>query len=178
MPRAKPLAVEAAAPAAPDEPLPNIDRQEPAVRVLRRFRVVFNAVRTDFQQVERHLGLGGAQAWALGVVGQRPGIGVGELAREMDIHQSTASNLLRQLVARELVETRPHPTDRRAVCLHARPAGEALLAQWAGPFSGVLPRALAGLDDDTLRRLDADLGRLVELLGADPGAAARPLAEL
>ena len=46
-----------------------------AVQVLREFRLVFNAVRQHFQQVERATGLGGSQAWALGLVGERPGIG-------------------------------------------------------------------------------------------------------
>ena len=64
-------------------------------QVLRRFRVVFNAVRTHFQQVEKQVGLGGAQVWALSVVKDHPGIGMGGVAKSMDIHQSTASNLVR-----------------------------------------------------------------------------------
>ncbi|MEF7613327.1 MarR family transcriptional regulator [Aquincola sp. MAHUQ-54] len=148
------------------------------MRVLRRFRVVFNAVRTHFQQVEKSVGLGGAQAWALSVIGQRPGIGVGELAREMDIHQSTASNLVRQLLARGLVATEPHATDRRAVQLRALPAGQRVMSRSKGPFSGVLPRALAELDEATLLRLDEDLSRLIEVLDADQRAATQTLADL
>jgi hypothetical protein len=66
-----------------------------ATRVLRRFRLIFNAVKTHFQQVERHAGIGGAQLWALACVRAEPGIGVSALARAMDIHPSTASNLVR-----------------------------------------------------------------------------------
>lgn len=69
-----------------------------AARVLRRFRLVFNAVKTHFQQVEKRTGLGGAQLWALSIIRQRPDIGVGDLANAMDIHQSTASNLVRALL--------------------------------------------------------------------------------
>jgi hypothetical protein len=39
-------------------------RAEKAARVLRRFRMVFNAVKTHFQQVEKQAGIGGAQVWA------------------------------------------------------------------------------------------------------------------
>ncbi|WP_083876668.1 MarR family winged helix-turn-helix transcriptional regulator [Ideonella sp. B508-1] len=88
---------------------------EPAARVLRRFRQVFNAVKTHFQQVERQVGVGGAQVWALSVIQARPGIGVNELAKALDIRQSTASNLVRALVDRGLVATSRAERDRRAV---------------------------------------------------------------
>ena len=65
-----------------------------AAQVLRRFRVVFNAVRTHFGKLERKTRLSGAQVWVLSLVRDQPGIGVGALARAMDVHQSTASNLL------------------------------------------------------------------------------------
>src|SRR5215207_8597651 len=79
------------------------DAAEPAARVLRRFRLVFNTVKGHFRAVERKAGISGAQLWALSVVHANPGIGVSELARAMDVHQSTASNLLRALVDKELV---------------------------------------------------------------------------
>ena len=71
----------------------------PEVRVLRRFRLVFNAVKTHFQQVEKKAGVGGAQLWALSVIHAHPGIGVNSLAAFMDVHQTTASNLVKALVA-------------------------------------------------------------------------------
>ena len=75
----------------------------PTTRVLRQFRVVFNAVKTHFRQVERKTGVGGAQLWALSVIGSNPGIGMNDLAHAMDVHQSTASNLVKSLVMRELI---------------------------------------------------------------------------
>ncbi|HAV36987.1 MAG TPA: MarR family transcriptional regulator, partial [Massilia sp.] len=50
---------------------------------LRQFRIVFNAVKNHFRQVERDAGLGGAQLWALSVIAQSPGIGVTDLARAL-----------------------------------------------------------------------------------------------
>ncbi len=149
-----------------------------AVRVLRRFRQVFNAVKTHFQRVERQAGIGGAQLWALSVARSQPGVGIGELARAMDVHQSTASNLVKALVQAELLEARREGSDRRAVQLHLRPQGEALLAEVPGPFAGVLPDALSQLDPETLRRLDQDLGRLLALLATDPRAQRIPLAHM
>jgi len=147
-------------------------------RVLRQFRVVFNSVKTHFRQVERDAGLGGAQLWALSEIAQSPGIGVTELARALDIHQSTASNLVRNLSARGLVDAVRGGADRRSVALHALPAGEALLARAPLPFAGVLPQALASLDAATLQRLEQDLARLIAVLAADPSSAQVPLAQL
>lgn len=154
-------------------------RSEPAeVRVLRRFRIVFNAVKTHFKQVEKQAGIGGAQLWALSIIGAQPGVGVGALAETMDVHQTTASNLVRSLAKAGLVVAERKGTDRRAVQLLITSDGSRVLAQAPGPFSGVLPAAIAQLDERTLKRLDQDLGRLIELLKADEAAAAIPLAEL
>lgn len=155
-------------PAAPAPAQEALD--EPAARVLRQFRVVFNAVRTHFRAVEKQAGVAGAQLWALSVAGQRPGLGVSELARAMDIHQSTASNLLKPLLARGLLAAERSATDRRAVHLKVTAAGQRVLRKAPGPFTGVLPEALARLDQRTLARLERDLGRVVELLGAQDGA--------
>ena len=151
---------------------------EPAARVLRRFRLVFNAVKTHFREVEKKAGVGGAQVWALSVVQQHPGIGVSELARAMDIHQSTASNLVRALAQQELVAVHKAAADRRTVQLHLLPAGARVLRRAPGPFAGVLPEALASLDTATLTRLDRDLARLIEALGVDEDGAQVPLGQM
>jgi DNA-binding MarR family transcriptional regulator len=155
-------------------------QQEPVspARVLRRFRVVFNAVRTHFRDMEKQVGLGGAQVWALGIIRANPGIGMGGIADNMDIHQSTASNLIKALLKRELIEMTKSPDDRRHVCLKIRPAGTALLKKVSGPFEGVLPAALGDLKESTLKRLDKDLGELIVLLRADETAEEIPLASI
>jgi DNA-binding MarR family transcriptional regulator len=150
---------------------------EPAARVLRRFRLVFNAVKTHFQQVEKKAGVGGAQLWALALIRSHPGIGVGDLARAMDVHQSTASNLVRTLVERELIAAGKNGADRRAVQLHLLPAGGRVLRRAPGPFTGVLPEALARLDPTTLARLEQDLGALIAALDTDQRAANIPLGQ-
>ena len=166
-PRAKRLP-----PAVPAAPV------EPAARVLRRFRSVFNAVKTHFKQVEKQAGVGGAQLWALSVIQARPDIGVGDLASAMDIHQTTASNLLRAMVAAGLVVSNRDGPDRRATRLRVTPAAARVLKKAPGPFSGVLPEALAALDAPTLARLDEDLGKLLDKLQADERAAGIPLAQM
>ena len=150
---------------------------EAAVRVLRRFRIVFNAVKTHFREVEKKAGVAGAQLWALSVIRDKPGVGIGELAAAMDVHQSTASNLIRALLEQKLVAVKKTGQDRRTVQLHVLPAGTIVLRRAPGPFSGVLPEALAGLDRQTLARLDRDLGKLVAVLHGDERAAGVPLGQ-
>jgi DNA-binding MarR family transcriptional regulator len=147
-------------------------------KVLRRFRIVFNAVRTHFREVEKLVGLGGAQVWALSVIANNPGIGMGGIAANMDIHQSTASNLIKALVSKGLIVMEKSTEDRRSVHLHLLPAGRKLLAKVQGPFEGVLPVALGNLPEKTLLRLDKDLGELIALLQADEAAGETPLANM
>ncbi len=149
-----------------------------AAIVLRQFRQVLNTVKTHFQQVEKKVGIGGAQVWALSVIRAQPGIGVGGLAQAMDIHQSTASNLVRSLAGRTLIEARKEAADRRSVQLYLLPAGQKVLRAAPGPFSGVLPSALGQLDATTLRRLRTDLDKLLVVLNADERAGQIPLANL
>lgn len=147
--------------------------------MLRRFRQIFNAVKTHFQQLEKRSGLGGAKIWALSVIQQHPGIGTSALAQAMDIHQSTTSNLVKVLLERGLVEARKSESDRRSVQLYVLPAGTKVLKDVPGPFIGVLPDALDQLDAETLENLNRDLTRLTALLSeADDEAALTPLAEL
>jgi DNA-binding MarR family transcriptional regulator len=151
---------------------------EAATRVLRQFRLVFNTVKTHFQQVEKRAGLGGAQVWALSVVRDRPGIGVNDLARALDVKQPTASNLVKALLEQDLIEVRKSGRDGRAVMLHIRPAGTGVLRRAPGPFTGVLPEALSTLDPATLDRLEQDLAELIKVLGADERGANIPLSQM
>ena len=155
-----------------------VDAPEPATRVLRQFRIVFNAVKTHFRQVEREAGVGGAQLWALSVIAQRPGIGVTDLSRELDIHQSTASNLIKALAERQLIIARRDGADRRSVALTMLPRGTDVLKSAPLPLAGVLPDALSSLDADTLARLEVDLAKLIAVLGpADEASAKVPLSQ-
>ena len=149
----------------------------PPQRVLRQFRIVFNAVKTHFRQLERESGLGGAQVWALSVIESQPGIGATSLGKAMDIHQSTASNLVRGLVERGYVAAAREGSDRRNVALRILPPGQEVLRRAPAPLAGVLPNALATLDEATLLRLEQDLGSLIAQLDADETAGRIPLSD-
>jgi MarR family transcriptional regulator, organic hydroperoxide resistance regulator len=149
-----------------------------AAQVLRQFRIVFGAVRRHFRRIEKQAGIGGASIWALSLIARQPGLGVSQLAALMDIHQSTVSNLLRNMMREGLVQMERASHDRRHVQLHALPAGLKLLGRVRGPYAGVLPDALARLDPATLGRLQHDLAVLIATMDVDASAAQTPLSML
>ena len=157
---------------------PTVNPGDSAAQALRQFRVLFNSVRTHFRQVEKETGLGGAQVWALSLIQKNPGLGVSEVAAGMDIHQSTASNLIKGLLKKQLITLNKSAIDKRVVELRVTPEGKKALKKMPGPFEGVLPDALRRLDDTALSNLNRELAKLVRLLEADEGAGNIPLAQL
>lgn len=179
MPKTKPLPQSKPGDPSASGPAPVDHEIAPPTRVLRQFRIVFNAVKAHFRQVEKEAGIAGAQLWALSVLQSRPGLGVNELADALDVHQSTASNLVKALCARQLIIATKDNVDRRAVALHLTAQGADLLGKAPMPFSGVLPDALAGLDAATLARLEHDLAVLIDALDvADARSANTPLSDM
>jgi DNA-binding MarR family transcriptional regulator len=160
------------------EPVTPLSADETAALVLRKFRVVFNAIRTHFREIEKEAGIGGAQVWALSLIRATPGAGVGHIAKSMDIHQSTASNLVKTLVGKKLITLTKSVSDKRSVELKITAEGAKILRKIPGPFEGVLPIALATLPIATLERLNKDLGELTLALRADDDAGNIPLASL
>lgn len=155
------------------------DDTDPAVESLRRFRQIFAAVRTHFRQVEQITGTGAAQLRALSLLHEHPGLRVSELAQAMDIHQSTASNLVKTLIDRKLVSGARNGTDARVLHLGLLPAGENVLQRLQGQhYIGVLPQALQTLPPRVLKRLNADLDLLLVAMQADAATAMSPLASL
>ena len=134
------------------------------LEVLAQFRVVFKSIRRHYQDVERRSGLTGALLWALAEIAGRPGGQVGELARTLAIHQSTASNLVRRLAARGLIARERHGRDQRAVQLFPTRKGLRVLKSAPQPLIGVLQQALSDLPAANLRALHAQLARLIHAM--------------
>lgn len=132
--------------------------------VLKKFRLIFGAVRQHYREVEETCGISGSQLWLLQEISSMPGIGVSDLAAKLSIHQSTCSQLVEKLVARELVSKERSQSDQRRVGLVARPEAKAVLANAPGPATGLLPDALMALSAVNLKDLDGSLQKLIEQL--------------
>ena len=149
------------------------------LEVLGLFRIVFKSVRRHYKSVQKRAGMGGAQLWALAQVAENPGIKVGELARALAVHQSTASNLIRDLEAPALLTRRRGSEDQRMVRLYATSKGAAVLKRAPRPLIGVLQQALSNLPPGHLDALHRNLGRLTaSMRSRDSSARATPLSDL
>lgn len=144
--------------------------------VLQRFRVLIRTAQRHSQWIERQSGVTGAQLWALQELFEEPGLRVGELAKRMALHQSTASNMIDKLESGGLVSKERTSADQRVVRLSLTEAGRELLARAPSPARGVLPEALRLLDEDTLARLQGELdGLLRQIKDLDEGFGMQPL---
>ncbi|MGQ9686038.1 MAG: MarR family winged helix-turn-helix transcriptional regulator [Thiobacillaceae bacterium] len=150
-----------------------------ATEALKRFRIIYGAVRKHSRNMEKACGVGGAQIWAMAIMARTPGLRVTELARALAIHPSTASNLLDKLERAGLVQRTRDSSDHRVVQLNLTGAGQEVLARAPQPLSGVLTHALERLPDALLARLVEDLQAVIDRIQtADDSAASKPLTEL
>lgn len=144
--------------------------------VLQRFRVLIRTAQRHSQWVEKKSGVTGAQLWAMQELFEAPGLRVGELAKRMALHQSTASNMIDKLETNGLVEKARNSADQRVVRLSLTQAGCELLARAPSPARGVLPEALRLLDASAQARLQEELdGLLQQIKDLDEGFGMQPL---
>lgn len=154
-------------------------KQQKMLEVLEQFRILFKSVRRHYAEVQRRAGIGGAQLWALSQIAGHPGIKPGQLARALAIHQSTASNLVRDLEKAALVARRRTRQDQRAVELRATAKGLQVLKRAPRPFIGVLQQGLSDLPLANLTVLNRQLRKLVASMRAkDIRARSTPLSKL
>jgi DNA-binding MarR family transcriptional regulator len=132
------------------------------LEVLEQFRIIFRSIRRHYRSVQERSGISGALLWALAQVAANPGGQVGDLARALAIHQSTASNLLRRLGSRGLVARRRRQgADQRTVQLFATAKGLRTLQRAPQPLIGVLQQALSDLPGPALESLHRQLATLI-----------------
>jgi DNA-binding MarR family transcriptional regulator len=155
-------------------------KQRRMLEVLEQFRVIFKSLRSHYREVQQRTGISGAQLWVLARVAASPGSHVGEVARSLAIHQSTASNLLKSLERRRLVARERRGADQRNVQLYATAKGLRLLRRAPQPLIGVLQQALTELPAPVLAGLHVSLARVIAAMKVKRLAAARamPLSEM
>lgn len=121
----------------------------------------------------------GSQLWVLQEVQRQPGLGIGELARRMGIHQSTCSLIAEKLVLAGRLEKGRCGADRRRVGLFLTVDGSGVLARLPGPAEGILPEALSTIPEVVLKTLNINLAELIRTLsGTDECFRQMPLAEM
>lgn len=130
-------------------------------QALKKFRQIYGSVRQHFHEVEQTCGVSGSQLWILQEVANTPGIGVSELAGRLSIHQSTCSQLVEKLVARNMIIKERSKEDQRCVGLRITEITAELLGNAPGPAEGILPEALMALPEEVLKTLNVSLGEVI-----------------
>jgi len=114
---------------------------------------VARLLRTYSDQRARELNMTRAQ-WAVLVrLQRRQGVKQAELAETLDIAPITLGRLIDKLTSAGLVERRDDASDRRANRLFLTEKAEPILRQLGLLAEDVMGRALAGLDDKTIRAM-------------------------
>lgn len=154
-------------------------RREKMLEVLKQFRVLLRSIKRHYQWVERASGVSGAQLWAMAEIAAAPGLKVGDLARQLAIHRSTASNMLHRLESLRLVARKRIGADQRVVQLQLTEKGRRILQRAPRPFVGVLQQALSDLSSPTLDSLHRNLGEVIRLMKLkDTKAQTTPLSDI
>jgi len=154
------------------------DRDALPSQVLKKFRLIYGSIRHHFREVEETCGVSGSQLWLLQEVARTAGVGVSELAERLSIHQSTCSQLVEKLVARDLIVKERSSQDQRRVGLTLSQTAKSLLANAPGPAEGILPKALMALPKEALLTLDTSLAELIaQLRIRDDRYADKPMAD-
>lgn len=154
-------------------------RESEVLQALMSFRQIVGAAKSHFELVQAECGLSGAQLWMLWEVNAKPGQKVGELAGYLAIHQSTASNLLRQLEKKGMLIRERKGMDQRVVRIFPTAFGIEKLRKAPGPARGVLPDAIDQLSDTARQKLNHALRLLLDHIHRQGKAASkRPLSDL
>jgi DNA-binding MarR family transcriptional regulator len=105
-----------------------------------------------------------AQARALFMLAARKELTVSQLAKLLDVGNSTASILVQQLVERELVTRTEHTTDRRHTIIRLSPKGEEIGAGRRKEREKQWQRWLGRLSDEELSALANGLTAIVAVI--------------
>jgi MarR family transcriptional regulator, organic hydroperoxide resistance regulator len=140
-------------------------RQQRTTAITKQLRMIFRAMQAHSRAVEQQCGLSSAKLWMMWELHATSGQRVSELARALAIHNSTCSNMLDQLEARDLVRRDRSRTDQRSVHISLTDQGKELLARAPLPAQGILSEALERLSDGYLEDLAESLDALVQTMG-------------
>ncbi len=144
---------------------PESEQYRLMLAVLTQFRIVVANLKEHYGNIQKITGVSGTQLWTLIAIRQQPGIKVGELAREIAVHQSTASNLLDRLEELGHIERRREEADQRVVSVYLTVQGEKIVKAAPRPAMGLLQNALLTLPLDHVAGLHKHLDELIRSIG-------------
>jgi MarR family transcriptional regulator, organic hydroperoxide resistance regulator len=149
-----------------------VEQEASLGRVLDFMRLMWglnHALTQTSKRMQRTLGVTGPQRLVVRIVGQRPGISAGALARVLHVHPSTLTGVLKRLRARGAIERTSDPRDTRRALFRLSRKGLDLDTVRIGTAEARVRAALASLPEDDVTAAARVLGQLARALSQDPG---------
>jgi len=125
-------------------------------------------LRTEADRRARAHGMTRAQWVMLIRLDRQPGLTQKELAELLEVEPITVARLADRLEARNLLERRPDPADRRCWRLHLLPAAQPVLDELAGDRDDLVHMLTAKLDPAIIETVKAALLRMRATLSKRP----------
>jgi len=141
------------------------DELTAAMDLAEALRLVLRRLLRQLRRESHDLGLSGLQMILLAAICERPGIGVGELARLANLRGPTVSAQIKAMEAAGIVRRKtPNPDDRRRVGLVATEKGSAIVTALRRSRADWLTRKLAELTPEARQAIRAAIGPLGEIV--------------
>lgn len=118
------------------------------------------------KRMRTELGLTGPQRLVVRIVGRRPGISAGEVARVLHVHPSTLTGVLRRLQAAGTLERAEDPTDARRALLKLTSKGRQIDEIRTGTVESVVRRVLGRIEDKDVQAASRVLRAMADELAA------------
>jgi DNA-binding MarR family transcriptional regulator len=106
------------------------------------------AVRSHLDDLLKPAEITALQYTALTVLERHPGLTSAQLARNSFVTTQTMADMVTALGARELIERRRDPADRRRLVISLTADGRALIRRYRGQVADLEHRMLSGLTDE------------------------------
>lgn len=116
--------------------------ERPAYDLIELFFFAYRDFVADPDRVLADFGFGRAHHRVLHFVDRRPGLAIAELLDILRITKQSLNRVLKELIDKGFVESRPGQADRRQRLLHATPQGHALAVRLARLQTRRIARAL------------------------------------
>ncbi len=139
-------------------------------------RKVIRAIDLDSHRLEHRHGVTAPQLLVLATVRDHPGLGLGDVARIVQLSPSTVVGIIDRLEERALIERCRDAVDRRRIQLALLPKGRTVLDAGPKPLQTALIARFERLPESDQARMLAALHQLTDLLHAHDIDAAPVLA--
>ena len=144
---------------------PAVARPRPRPSLLYAVKQVELIERAHLDDLLRESGVTALQYTALTVLARRDGLTSAELARNSFVTPQAMADLVTALERNGFIVRRRNPENRRQLLISLTAAGQALLARFDAPVTGLEMRMLEGFDEADRERFRDYLNRARSALG-------------